>query len=281
MAENFTTRKLLWLESIARDPRCRGLPLAAAVMLACRYINRRSGQAWPSLATLADDLGTWPANAHAAINKLVETGKLDRQRGRQHRTSRYAIARDWTPSISVSANSDVSASANSGEPSISASANGTRNKNIETREGTPGARRRGKVDDAPPRKEPAPQPTQGFASGQRGRTTRLPEDWQCGPDELAAASGIAGWEPGRARSEFERFLDYHRSEDTRGRSWGRYWRNWCHKGAEIDQRERNSPRRRGGTRESGMLGRRWYDRQQRAAAAAAGYVEDDVEEGVS
>ena len=249
MAANFVSRKLSWLEAIARD---RSMPRSAVVvaaLLATHYFNGKTGEAWPSERTLAIDTGMTPANVRMGIDRLVDARLLVRTPGGPRTSNRYRIPRRWKvperpcqQGRSALVSNSTSAPASNSAAPLSARPEPGKEPVNGTPERTPGTRRLGKADGTA-RSVPR------HAAGQQQRSTRLPPDWTCGDAELADARDIASWEPERARAEFERFLDYHRSEDTRGRSWSRYWRNWCRKGAEIDQRERDRPRRPGSGRE--------------------------------
>lgn len=66
-------------------------------MIATRYLNSASHTAWPSVETLANDLGTDRRSVQRALSQLVEAGFLDRQlnQGRRARggwSNLYKIA---------------------------------------------------------------------------------------------------------------------------------------------------------------------------------------------
>ncbi len=87
-------RRLGWLEQISRHPAMRGLRTAVAVQLASRYINSKSGRAWPAHATLAKTLGANRRNIQRAVDALVDAGHLDREPGgggRQTNTYRMRL----------------------------------------------------------------------------------------------------------------------------------------------------------------------------------------------
>ncbi len=77
-AADFTRRKLNWLTAIATDRQARGLPLALAVVLACRYFNARTETAWPGIETLARDLDSDRRAVQRAVKQLVDGGWLRR-----------------------------------------------------------------------------------------------------------------------------------------------------------------------------------------------------------
>ena len=74
MSRESTSRKLAWREAVARE---RALPrsaVALAILLACRYFNGESGEAWPAQRTLAHDLGirsgTWASPSAAGRGRF-------------------------------------------------------------------------------------------------------------------------------------------------------------------------------------------------------------------
>jgi hypothetical protein len=92
MADGSIRGRLAWLERLATDERARGLPLSCAVLLATRYINAKTGKAWPSVARLAREVKATRFNTVRALDRLVEAGYLRRERtvGRGH-TNRYSL----------------------------------------------------------------------------------------------------------------------------------------------------------------------------------------------
>ena len=95
MSSDFTSRKLSWLEAVARDRTLPRSSIALAVLLACRYFNNAIEEAWPSERTLASDTGMMRANVRIGIERLVAAGLLRRRSGGPHTPSRYSIPRRW------------------------------------------------------------------------------------------------------------------------------------------------------------------------------------------
>lgn len=275
MSADFTSRKLTWLEAVARD---RALPrssIALAVLLACRYFNGETHDAWPAQRTLAGVTGMTPANVHIGIERLVAAGLLHRRSGGPRTTSRYSIPKRWKASeryclkehSGIAGNSAGGIAGNSAAP-LSAIAEPGKEPETISRERTPRRERRrsDQADALVKEVRTAPRGKRSHA-GRRGRATLLPRDWACGAAELAAAKEIVAWEPDRARREFEKFSAWHSDRSTSHVNWAAAWRNWCSKGLEIDRREQSRPRH-ARRRPDGLLGGRWYERQKRAAHAA-------------
>jgi hypothetical protein len=219
------TKRLDWLDRVARDPDCRGLPTSCAVLLAARYFNSTTGRAWPAIATLAEALTADRRSVQRALDVLVETGHLARE-SRVGRTNSYWMGqRGAAPA--------------------------------------PGRRpRRGGAASTPQKERRPRRPTSGNEPGEysgKGAAppaTLLPQDWKQGAAELVTAQRLVGWDPERAKSEFEHFCSHHRAKGTRSADWAASWEVWCRNGAKFDQRSRR------GSSRSALRGlERWLARQ--------------------
>ncbi len=86
----FTQRKLQWLEHIAGDSSVSHLCFRVAFILST-YLNRLTGEAFPSQRTLANRLGVTVRAVQKAVNRLVQANylRVTKQRGRGH-TNTYA-----------------------------------------------------------------------------------------------------------------------------------------------------------------------------------------------
>ncbi|MGA8171736.1 MAG: helix-turn-helix domain-containing protein [Methylocystis sp.] len=78
--------KLEWIEALTlvRDLRSSA---PVGILLATKFINNESGEAWPSCATMARILDLDKKTVNRAVGKLVATGYLDRQSGVKGRRS--------------------------------------------------------------------------------------------------------------------------------------------------------------------------------------------------
>lgn len=81
MSDDWFKRKYDWVERVMAEPTLRGLPAAVAFLLARRYLNAQTQDAWPSVATLAERLNADPRNVQRALARLVAAGKLEFERG--------------------------------------------------------------------------------------------------------------------------------------------------------------------------------------------------------
>lgn len=77
MADNFTATKLAWLDAVIFDPDLSPLSKIVAAAIALRYLNRETGDAWPSIAKLAADVGRGEKQVREAIRGLELRGHLE------------------------------------------------------------------------------------------------------------------------------------------------------------------------------------------------------------
>lgn len=91
--DGFTRQRLAWLDAVMADPAvtAAGFRLAYAIS---GFINRATGDAWPSQETLAARLGMTPRNVRNLIDQLAARGHLTiiRSKGRGN-VNRYRLAR--------------------------------------------------------------------------------------------------------------------------------------------------------------------------------------------
>jgi DNA-binding transcriptional regulator YhcF (GntR family) len=75
MTTSFAARKFTWIDRIIRDRNVPHLAARVAVLIS-NYLNRTSGDAWPSQGKLAADLGVARRTIQYALDALVGTGHL-------------------------------------------------------------------------------------------------------------------------------------------------------------------------------------------------------------
>jgi hypothetical protein len=93
MADDFTRQKFAWLDQIASDPSVSAQAFRAGYFIACRFLNRGTGDAFPSQDTLARLIGlTTSKGVRYLIDQLVDGGHLGvtAAHGRG-RTNRYRL----------------------------------------------------------------------------------------------------------------------------------------------------------------------------------------------
>ncbi len=85
----FTRQKFLWLEQIAMDGSLPPSAARLAIVLA-KYLNRGSGDAWPSIVRLAADLGIVENCARKSLKAMAAAGHLAVETGGgRNATNRY------------------------------------------------------------------------------------------------------------------------------------------------------------------------------------------------
>ncbi|WP_375159794.1 hypothetical protein [Bradyrhizobium sp. RDT46] len=222
---SFTERKLGWLEAVASDPDMQRLALAVAVKLATRYLNSKTGDAWPGIDRLARDLTANPRNVRRAITSLVEGGWLDKRRGGRGRgdSNRYRIKMGGV----LAPLTDDERGAQTNEKG--------------------GGRDRKRRAHTPP--EPVNESERN--PGETHRVTRLrysrpagskstqskpfPEEWVFGSAEAAIAfRSPAQWDSNRAQMEFQSFRTYHLKKGDRWLDWSAAWASWCRNGFKFN-----------------------------------------------
>lgn len=100
MSDRFTADKLAWLEQVQDDAALSATAFAVAFGIA-RHLNRETGDAWPSQATLGEMAGVSDRQIRKLLKLLQCQGHLDIQTGGFHRPDRYRpILRDRNSSSS-------------------------------------------------------------------------------------------------------------------------------------------------------------------------------------
>ncbi|SFK79154.1 helix-turn-helix domain-containing protein [Methylocapsa palsarum] len=86
---DFIRNKFLWLDQVAADGDLPPTVARLAIVL-CRYFNRESGSAWPSIERLARDLGIADRSVQRMVKLLIEHGHLEVDSGGgRNKTNRY------------------------------------------------------------------------------------------------------------------------------------------------------------------------------------------------
>ena len=89
MSDDFTRERFMWLEQVAADRELSRLALHVAFALS-GYVNRETGEAWPSQSRLADDCGLTRNGLRNAIDALRLRGHLHVAAGQgRANSSRY------------------------------------------------------------------------------------------------------------------------------------------------------------------------------------------------
>lgn len=87
---DFTRRIFVWLSQVAGDG---GLPATSArlAITLSRYMNRGTGDAWPSIRTLANDLGIAENSVRNVIKAMVSAGHMAVEAGGGNCSNRYRM----------------------------------------------------------------------------------------------------------------------------------------------------------------------------------------------
>lgn len=231
MLGSFTAR-LEWLERVARDPDCRGLPLRVACLLTTRYINSKSGRAWPAVTTLAKLLTANRRSVQRALDTLIEAGHLRRERstGRsnsywmKHRGSGLRTAPAEAEGRSTDRRGGGLHAARGAVPT-------------PPYPGSNPGKERGEPTPAASHRPVQPAGNQTKSNQTKRSNTPLPQDWQPGPAEFNIADSYAGWDPERATTEFGQFIAWQRARAGRSHDWLATWELWCRKGKSFDDND--------------------------------------------
>jgi hypothetical protein len=75
MADDFVARKFQWIDQIAADGELPPHAARLAIVL-LRYVNRKTGDAWPAIPTLAAAMGMVENSVRNALRAMVTNGHL-------------------------------------------------------------------------------------------------------------------------------------------------------------------------------------------------------------
>ena len=89
--DSFTRTRLEWLEQLARDPDLNGVAVKTAILLATRYLNRHTREAFPLQETLAGAIGATVRGVRREISQLVDRGHLIVVRTGRRDRNRYRL----------------------------------------------------------------------------------------------------------------------------------------------------------------------------------------------
>lgn len=263
MASDFTERKLAWLEAVASDPDMQRLAVVVAVKLATRYLNSKTGDAWPSIDRLARELTANPRNVRRAIASLVESGWLDKRRGGRGRgdSNRYRTRMGG----------------------VHAPLTERKRGAHLTEEGGAADRKRRAHTPPEPVSEPGIEPvssrnhrktrssyhtagrSRSSVHARSNRSKPFPQKWVFGPAEAKIAlASSAQWGEVRAGEEFGKFRAYNLKKGSSWADWSEVWKDWCERGDKFSA----GPQRRKDKVAGAVDGARaFYDKQEAAIHA--------------
>lgn len=100
MADTFTRDRFAWLDSVLADHELQQVTFKVAYVIAC-HVNRQSGEAWPSIDTIAEIIGVDGRTVARSISQLCEGGHLEKRRGGFGKSNRYVMVERAEAPISI------------------------------------------------------------------------------------------------------------------------------------------------------------------------------------
>lgn len=88
--------RLDWIDALAFDRRLPAETFRLAHVLQSRFVNDKSGEAWPAQETLAKLLGIGERQARYHLEKLIVLGWLEKRRGGKGQPNRYCLTGNGT-----------------------------------------------------------------------------------------------------------------------------------------------------------------------------------------
>ncbi|WP_420564157.1 helix-turn-helix domain-containing protein [Thalassobaculum sp.] len=228
-----------------------GLAVRAGIAIETAYLNSSTGLAWPSLATLAEDIGCKRRAAISAIDELVRSGLILKRAGGGNAANTYTLpwrrlVHDGAPvheDAPVSNDAPVSDDAPEGcttvhgggvEPCTGVVSNGA--PELLERTG---------------RTEPVDEPVEcarpiaplsanddGGKSARSPKATRIDPSWQPSEDDRAFArqQGLSDRETDREADQFRDYWIAKAGKDAAKLDWPATWRSWVR--IAIDRHQR-------------------------------------------
>jgi hypothetical protein len=83
--------RLNWIDAVALDLRVSAEAFRLAHVIQSRFINSKTGEAWPSQETIADLLGIKERQVRNLISELVALNWIDKRRGGNGQPNRYRL----------------------------------------------------------------------------------------------------------------------------------------------------------------------------------------------
>jgi hypothetical protein len=80
-ADDFTKRKFTWLDQVVADLSISPSAFRLTFILASRFVNRETGDGWPSQETLGQLVGITPRGIRKLVDQLISRGHLAVIRG--------------------------------------------------------------------------------------------------------------------------------------------------------------------------------------------------------
>lgn len=242
MADKFADARDAWLRRALAHDKLLSSEKTVAAYLALSFNRKAGGVAWPSLETIARDVGVARSTAAKAIQRLKAYGFIEVESGGGRRSltegipNEYRMLRSDAPDGSDDLPSDLP-DCNEAQPSdlpdcrkeLPSDLGGSYRPThrTQTPERTPEieslSKREGESGSRSSRRRPSIAPPESIS------------------DEMVRYAVEKGWSSStRATGEFEKFRDHHLAKGNRYADWLAAWRTWVRRGVAYDQ-ERELP----------------------------------------
>lgn len=243
----FTRDLFRWLDQVRDDAVLNGSDFKLAYVIG-GYVNRGTGDAWPSLAELAERHGTSRRTVWTCLKALQRRGHLAIESG----GGRHCVSH-YRPVILAQNNVKPASSfpAESVKPASPFPASETVQFDVE--KGAEQRQKSGSLLHPEPSEEPTEEPSEGenpdllgdspskksSSKKETKRSTAMPNSWPSAAD-LAWARGH--WnDAGRADlidridAEAARARDHHAAKGSKFLNWSAAWRNWSRNAVEFSK----------------------------------------------
>jgi hypothetical protein len=94
MADGFTRDRFNWLDKIAANTSISPGAFRLAYIISTKFLNRKTGDAWPGLDRLAEILGVNEKTVRRLTRELVDAGIMIKKRGGKGKPNRYRMIHD-------------------------------------------------------------------------------------------------------------------------------------------------------------------------------------------
>jgi hypothetical protein len=222
MADNFTRDRFKWLDQVLADPKVTTQAFAVAYVIATRFLNRKTGSAWPAIATLAEHIHKSTRRTQQAVTNLIDRRHLEHRRGgtgkdRKGVPSTYRIVMfDKTKSSDQSADrQDETVSSIEGLTRQERPINGELTGHFRPTDRTESSRLTGRNRPTNPLNEPSGEPfdesiSQNSASSSKQKAKvadeRFEEFWHQYPRRVARGAARKAWDNALKKATAEEII---------------------------------------------------------------------------
>lgn len=229
-------RQSLWLLEIKRrDDSVSAAAVHLGMLVALKYVNSKSGEAWPSQKTLAHDLQTTERSIRRDLAILVRCGFLEVVPGSGRMSSRYKLR------------------AGDGERTKTAIEGGPpRPGGGRTPTSTDLSRKTYNQEGLEQTSEPRTSSNSNSETHQPPTRTRvaahmIPSDWKPGKIEIEIAT-VLGFDAREIDALAPDFKTYWLATKIKRPGWTATWRNWVRRRAAHHRGSKSIAKQKGGLR---------------------------------